>query len=202
MLKLLNERRRELKTVRYLLNGLAFFLIPMSGILAGLIEDFKSKPEVAVYQGDERGMECSIEKAPKKGEKNLCCVLAWTKNHANIQEIFLKKEVPFSKKMPLKGKITFKIYTKIDNPEQIASVNVRLKDSSSEVFQWTKKLKLENGKWQKITIPLDIADAKGHWGGNNNGKIDDYVSLSGFSFYIGDKSPKGKLYLDDIKYKK
>tara|TARA_Y100000589_G_scaffold329194_1_gene375091 strand:- start:406 stop:3627 length:3222 start_codon:yes stop_codon:yes gene_type:complete len=75
---------------------------------------------------------------------------------------------------------TFKVRTQ--QPEQVRCINLRVRDSSGEVFQYRFEPKFENADW--LTVRYDIANDKPQstWGGNKDGKLDLPLMLQGLSF--------------------
>lgn len=67
-------------------------------------------------------------------------------------------------------------------PGQITHLNLRLRDSSGEVFQYRLAVKLNADQWLDVFYDLPTLKPQATWGGNKDGKLDLPVMLQGIAF--------------------
>lgn len=160
---------------------------------ATVIDDFENAS--AVFSGG-----ASIQPRPAAGDASggHALALTWPTTHGRWIETARQKPLPLPVMTPESATaLTFSICVPATG---ITSVAVRLCDASHEIFQWSATIApTTNTTWRTVCIPLDLAHPQGHWGGDNNGRVDGKLSLIGFSFlFSGSDIPAGTAWIDDV----
>jgi hypothetical protein len=106
--------------------------------------------------------------------------LRWKEEHHKWTELYTAPS-PVLAKDSLDELKVYSLKIRTNTPEQLTHINLRLRDSSGEVFQYRLTPKLDTGEWFKLEYDLPNAKPQGHWSGNNDGKLDLPVVLQGLS---------------------
>ncbi|HEX7896685.1 MAG TPA: hypothetical protein VF950_02935 [Planctomycetota bacterium] len=76
-----------------------------------------------------------------------------------------------------------------------ADMGVRLADTSEQCHQ--NRVELRRGEWQEIVLRISELVGREHWGGANDGRW--HGPFKGFGLNIGRGTPKGQLWIDDVR---
>ncbi len=125
--------------------------------------------------------------------------LAWPEKHGAWIECVYATNIPLPQLMPGSSMM---VRMKVKVPQgNVVAIGLRLLDKDHEVFQWIGKVDRTASDWQTVCVPLDLNDLSGgHWGGNNNGRLDFPMRLLGYSFTFANKDvPPGEVLVRDVE---
>jgi hypothetical protein len=74
-------------------------------------------------------------------------------------------------------------------------MGLRLADASDQCHQ--SRVELKPGEWQEVVLKISERVGGEHWGGANDGRW--HGPLKGFGLNIGRGTPKGALWVDDVR---
>lgn len=161
------------------------FLQPfISGwVVAQELEDFSAGEGWTLVAGGWLG-EKNEKDAPVlsyvKNDGEGAVRLGWRAGMYKYLELHTRKALPLQElEDKLAGALGIELFS--DTPQAVRMVSLRLIDGSGEVFQAMRVVQLAPGEWQPVVWELEGLDFTGHWGGNNDSKVDLPVRVLGFS---------------------
>ncbi len=167
---------------------------------AALDENFdNNNAKWSLGKADERKQSLSIE--AYNDSMGQVARLSFTPSTFHYLE--LSAEKPFTlaaTEAEFKGVLSLKICSL--TPDAITAVSVRVRDASGETFQLMNRLKLRQGEWTTVEIPLDkTTKFNPTWGGNNDKKFDYPLVVQTITMDF-DKgfSGQGEAFIDAIKW--
>lgn len=165
---------------------------------AQVVDDFSSKPKMNIYKAQDRGCSFEIQGAAEGDHKFTACFL-WQDAHAGFLEYYYAKDpaIP-NTTQSADGAVVVKISA--ENPAAIKVLALRIKDASGEILHYQQAVHLVNNVGLDVVFPIGSVMPQGHWGGNNNGKPDTPLKLTGYAWIIDKQAKAGGVFIEQVTW--
>ena len=167
---------------------------------AQTVVNFEQQRGWLVQGGEQRDGQFVREAAPSE-PRGLSGKLTWGTNHARYLEVRLSDPMPLTAfQEQMRGTCAVSVQTAV--PDQVARVNLRLRDAKGEVFQWKQSVSLTSDSWQDVRYSITPDAFTDSWEtrGKETGVPKPPVMLNGFvvAFSADAAGRTGSIYLDDV----
>lgn len=184
--------------MRIWIGTLAFGLCLTQMLNAQVVDDFTSKPAMNIYKAQERGCDYAVIASPTDSNK-LVGQFGWQDTHAGFLEYYYAKDLAIPNTTQSRdGKLTLSLYTA--QPSSIKGLALRIKDASGEIHHYQVPLSLKANTWNDVVFDLIQLQVLGHWGGNNDGKLDLPLKLTGYAWVINKTAIAGQVLLGNVTW--
>lgn len=167
-------------------------------LTAQMIEDFSSRPQMNIYQAQERGCGFEVIASPLDNAA-MVGSFTWQDVHAAFLEYYYAKDpaIPGTGKSA-QGKLTVTAYAQ--QGDAIRGLALRVKDASGEIHHIQQNFKPQNAQWTNVVFTLGDKPTPGHWGGNNDGILDCPLKLTGYAWVIDKQAKAGSVMLGQLSW--
>ena len=142
----------------------------------------------------------SLDASAGKPAEGRALSLGWPAPHGRWIECFYQKPLPIPALIP-DATLAIEADIWIPAAPSVVQLGLRLVDAQHELFQWSVNLSpAPTSGWQKVSLPIDLANANAHWGGNNNGRVEFPLKLGGYAaVFANGNIPAGRLLVDNVR---
>ena len=141
-----------------------------------LVAEFSANAGWRTVQADKRGTRVTV--VDSGTSRGTVAEVSWKPGHHPYAILTPEQrrgiDLPHYRET-LDGSLVFSVFT--DTPEQVHHINLRLRDSKNDIFQWNKKVDLIPERWNRLVYELDDEGYNGSWGPANPDGLQPPVAL-------------------------
>ena len=173
-------------------------MLMVHSVDAQVIDDFSSKPQMHIYKAVQRGCSFEIQASTDNRHKLLAGFL-WQDTHAGFLEYYYAKDPAIPNTTHSASGVGI-VKMSSGNPEAIKGLALRIKDASGEILHYQQTVELSTHVGLDVVFPIETTSPQGHWGGNNDGKLDLPLKLTGYAWIIDKQAKAGNVIIEQVSW--